>query len=39
MGASLVSVERNLVTSVDAGAYAIDFSIFAPNRTRHTGHI
>lgn len=36
---SPVGISRLRVTQVDVGAYAIDFSIVAPNRTQHRGHI
>lgn len=36
---SPVGISRLRVTQVEANAYAIDFSIVAPNRTQHTGHI
>jgi hypothetical protein len=36
---SPVGVSRLRVTPVATGAYAVDFSIVAPNPTQHTGHI
>jgi hypothetical protein len=36
---SPTGISRLRVTKVDDNAYAIDFSIIAPNRTQHTGHI
>jgi hypothetical protein len=36
---SPVGISRLRATQVEANGYAIDFSIVAPNRTHHTGHI
>ena len=36
---SPTGISRLRVTKVDDNGYAIDFSIVAPNRTQHTGHI
>jgi hypothetical protein len=36
---SPVGISRLRVTQVETNTYAIDFSIVAPNRTQHTGHI
>jgi hypothetical protein len=36
---SPTGISRLRVTQVDINAYAVDFSIVAPNRTQHTGHI
>jgi hypothetical protein len=37
--ASPTAVSRLRVTPVDSNGYAIDFSVVAPTRTQHTGHI
>jgi hypothetical protein len=36
---SPIGISRLRVTQVESNAYVIDFSIVAPNRTQHTGHI
>ncbi|MBC7685450.1 MAG: hypothetical protein H7176_09505 [Bdellovibrionales bacterium] len=36
---SPVGISRLRVTELDIGDYALDFSIVAPNKTQHTGHI
>jgi hypothetical protein len=36
---SPIGISRLRVTPVSSDMYAIDFSVVAPNRTQHTGHI